>query len=109
MPTAAGDERHQKRGVDVIHTGGFLRRSFRAALIIIRRFTVVYYEFFNLHKSLNDGDDPEVHFRILKGTKNIYFSVGPTLATIISAISHVNKAVASNTFHALIFAISLFL
>lgn len=75
VPTPAGDKHHQKCWVDVIHTRWFLRRSFRTALIIIRRFAVVYYKFFNLHKSLNDGDDPEVHFSILKVTKDNYAPV----------------------------------
>lgn len=75
VPTPARDECHQKCWVNVIYTRWFLRRSLRTALVIIRRFTVVYHKFFNLHKSLNDGDNPEVHFSILKVTKNCWSDV----------------------------------
>lgn len=79
VPTPAWNKCHQKCWMNVIYTSWFLRRSFRTALIIIRRFTVVYYKLFNLHKSLYDGYNPEVHFSILKVTKNIYILFGSTL------------------------------
>lgn len=91
VPTPPWNKCHQKCWMNVIYTSWFLRGSFRTALLIIGRLAIVYYKFFNLHKSLYDGYNPEVHFSILKVTKNIYAPVGFILPTIISAISHIYK------------------
>lgn len=69
VPTPPWNKCHQKCWMNVIYTSWFLRGSFRTALLIIGRLTIVYYKFFNLHKSLYDGYNPEVHFSILKVIK----------------------------------------
>lgn len=91
VPTPAWNKCHQKCWMNIIYTSWFLRRSFRTALIIIRRFTIVYYKFFNLHKSLYDGYNPEVHFSILKVTKKHLHSCWFYITYNNSAISHVHK------------------
>lgn len=66
VPASAGDEGHQEPRVDFVHAGGLLRGRLRAALLLVRCVVIVHHKFLDLHKALDDGDDPKVRLRGLE-------------------------------------------
>lgn len=65
MAAASGDEGHGEAGVNVVHAAELLEGRVWAAPLLIGAIVVVHHQLFHLHKSLDDGDQPEVHLRHL--------------------------------------------